>query len=161
MRSIIFLAVAFAATPAEASAWFMVTPATSNLAAVQMADAASIRNDGQYIEIWTHLFYKEPVNGVKSYMMQFAVDCERRMARQKRYIDYDENFRVIDSGDSSPTADGAFRSMAPDTIGDLTITFACSTPEYRKHNYLSIAPSQDYHAIAKFFLEPGELVKTK
>ena len=126
-----------------------------------MADAASIKTNGRYLEVWTHLFYYEPVEGVQSYMMQYDVDCQERMTRKKRYIDYDAKLKLLDSGDYSNSVEEKFRSMAPSTIGDLIVNFTCSNSTDKKSKFLAVAENVDYRQIAEFYLERGELVTTR
>jgi hypothetical protein len=102
-----------------------------------------------------------PIDEMKSYMMQYDVDCEKRMTQKKRYIDYDVDRKLLDSGDYSDSADEKFKSMAPGTIGDLIITFTCANGTDRKNKFLAIDASADYRQVAEFFLERGELVTTK
>jgi len=81
--------------------------------------------------------------------------------RERRFIDFDASYEVIESGDNTGTESGEFSSVAPTTIGDLVVTFACETSAYRQKNFLSVDSAVDYRQVAEFFLERGELVKTK
>jgi len=162
IRCFSFLIVFLLAAPVHAnSEWFMVTPATSNPTAVQMADGASVRGNGTEVEVWTHLFYAKPQGRLKSYLLQVGINCVTRQMRERRFIDFDASYEVIESGDNTGTESGEFSSVAPTTIGDLVVTFACETSAYRQKNFLSVDSAVDYRQVAEFFLERGELVKTK
>jgi hypothetical protein len=137
----------------------MVSPMAANPQAVQMADVDSLKRIKDEVIMWTHLFYHKPRDDVKSYLLQYQINCATRELRELRYIDYDENYEIVDSGDNSKNEQGRYRGVAPDTIGDLTITFACESPQYRKDNFIAVDASQDYKNVAEFFLERGELVK--
>lgn len=139
----------------------MVTPATSNPEAVQLADAASIRGNKSFVLVWTHLFFNKAEGRLKSYLLQYEIDCINRSVAERRFIDFDASYAKLESGDNSKEESGRFRSVAPETIGDLTVSFACGTDQYRKDNFLKVDPSLDYRKVAEFYLERGELVESK
>ena len=143
--------VGIEAPAVAASQWYMVTPATSNPQAVQMADASSIRGDKTSVTIWTHLFFNKPQGRLKSYLLQYGINCETRETREMRFIDFDADYETIDSGDNGTEAAGQYRSIAPGTIGDLIITFACETAQHRKTSFLEVSGDQDYRKVAYIF----------
>ena len=155
------LAMGFASPAAAASQWFIVTPLTSNPQAVQMADASSIRGNNASATVWTHFFYSKAQGRLKSYLLQYGINCETREVREMRFVDFGADYETLESGDNSESNEGQYRSVAPGTIGDLTVTFACETAQYRKKAFIEVGTDQDYRKVAEFFLERGELVKTK
>ena len=155
MRSLACLLVLVGAQ-ATAADWWMITPASSNPQVVEMGDAASIRTEGRLISIWTHRFYAVPDRRVKSALLHYQVDCDRRATREGRFIDFDASLKTIESGGDSEANN--WIDIAPDTVGDRIVTFACASPAYRKQHFIKVRAGQDYRAVASFFLESGELV---
>jgi hypothetical protein len=121
-----------------------------------MGDASSIRGDRAIVTLWTHRFYKKPEGRMKTALLQQEVNCKERSTREGRYIDFDVAGVTIESGDNSETSKQT--AVAPGTVGDLIVTFACASPAYRKANFLSIDGKVDYEQVANFYLEDGEIV---
>ena len=150
------VAGAFSAT-AQAADWWMITPHVAGNLVVEMGDAGSITTDGTYRKLWTHRFYKEPQGKLKSALIQQYVDCNLSAVKEGRYIDFDGSGRTLESGDNGES--DSWKQVAPGTVGELIVRFACDDPRDRSAKFLRIDHKIDYKKVADFYLEDGEIVE--
>lgn len=143
-------------TKASAAEWWIVLQRDS-AGNVHFADTSQIVDQGTTITFWSHLFYKAPVEKMKSARIQYEVDCARFSIRERRYLDFDETRQVIDTGDN--TSGDGWKEVAPQTSGAAYVSFACATPAERKSKHLSVDEKADIFDVADFFLDPSPIVE--
>lgn len=155
IKRLLFALLALGATsPAMASDWWIVLQRDSG-GNVHFAESGQLRRTGDLVLFWTHVFYRELTEGMKSARIQFEVNCATFSQRERRYLDYDEARNVIATGDNS---DLGWRAMAPDTAGAEYVRFACATPEERRARFNSVSSDADLFEVAEFFLDPRPIV---
>jgi len=155
-RSFVAAAALSFSAPAIASDWWIVLQRDS-AGNVHFAETSQLRRTGDTVLYWTHIFYREAIGAMKSARIQFEVNCATFSQRERRYLDYDANRNVIESGDN--TDPEGWREMAPDTSGALYIRFACAAPEHRRASFLRIGDGADIFEVAEFFLDPRPIVE--
>jgi len=143
------------AAPAEAADWWIVLQRDSG-GNVHFAESGQLRRTGDLVIFWTHIFYRELTDGMKSARIQFEVNCATFEQRERRYLDYDANRNMIETGDNTDA--NGWREMAPDTAGAAYVRFACATPEQRHAQFNSIASNVDLFEVAEFYLDPRPIV---
>lgn len=146
-----------ASSTASAAEWWIVLQ-RDNAGNVHFADSSQIVARGSTLTFWSHLFYKIPMENMKSARIQYEVDCTRFSIRERRYLDFDAARQVIASGDN--TATDGWKEVAPQTSGAAYIAFACATPAERKARHLRLDEKADMFDVADFFLDPSPIVKT-
>lgn len=96
---------------------------------------------------WFHKFLPEPdTDGMRSAMLQWRFDCDRRTWRLLKHIDYSASYEVIDSGELS-------HGVAPVEeayVSGKLFNFVCKPPSFRKQNFTNIAPDKNYRGAGVF-----------
>ncbi len=156
MRRIVGAMMALcAAAPANAADWWIVLQRDSG-GNVHFAESGQLRRTGDLVIFWTHIFYRDLTDGMKSARIQFEVNCTNFAQRERRYLDYDANRNMIDTGDN--TDPNGWREVAPDTAGAAYARFACPTPEQRRAAFNGIASNVDLFEVAEFYLDPRPII---
>jgi hypothetical protein len=149
-------ACAALAAPGRAADWWIVVQ-RDGAGNVHFGESSQLRRTGDIVLFWSHLFYREPIDGMKSARVQYEVDCATLSMRERRYLDFDADHQVIDSGDNSGS--DPWREVAPGTSGAAYLEFACATPAQRQARFLSVDAAVDLFAVADFFLDPSPIVE--
>lgn len=122
-------AVALAAVPAGASEWWYVN---SGPGRVVFVDAQSIERHGDVASYWAMYVIRpgEPEVMTKSHR---RVLCGKHQIETLQVLRFDETGREIGEGTSRPSP---MQAVAPDTLGDAELRFACGDEGHRVANDL-------------------------
>lgn len=125
----ILLGLTVAPVPAFASQWWYVN---SGPGRVLFVDAQSIARKKNIVDYWTmHVIRPgEPEVMTKSHM---RADCGKRSLTLLNLLRYDEQGRAIGAPLASPVP---AQIVAPDTLGDAELRFACGDEGHRVTNGL-------------------------
>ncbi len=143
-------------SPAHAADWWIVLQ-RDGAGNVHFGDTAQLRRSGDIVSFWSHLFWKQPTDEMKSARIQYEVNCGTSSMRERRYLDYNAQGDVIKSGDN--TGADAWAEVAPETSGSAYVAFACANPEERRARFLSVASTVDIFKLADFYLDPSPIVE--
>lgn len=123
------LAAALTPFPAMASDWWYVN---SGPGRVVFVDAQSIVRNKDIVDYWTMVVIRpgEPEVMTKSHM---RAECGKRRLRLLQILRFDEMGRGIGE---APVRPGVSQIVAPDTLGDAELRFACGDEGHRVSNDL-------------------------
>ncbi len=112
-------------SPAMAENWVAISRNPHNLPDAQYAiDKDSLKKDGDIVSFWNAAFEPGPDGKqVKELAIHTAMDCEKRVYRQRTFINYDVNGRVFSQtnpGDKAP-----WQTVTKGTLIDSIRDFVC------------------------------------
>ena len=133
---------------AEAADWWVIVQRDDD-GASNLGETSELRRTGDRVRLWTHRFYREPIEGMKSARIEFEIDCPRALWRERRFTDYDIRRQVIATGDN--THEQGWFEAVPDTVGAAIVIFACATPEERGARFRRLDPGADPWDVGEFY----------
>lgn len=135
--SIVLIATAVSAQSASAQSnrdyWILgtINDASGSPASVTMIDVARITTSGGIKSAYVETFYPpQREDGRRRLAALVEVDCTAR--RMRTLV-----ISAFSQGSSSPTTapgDGAWASIRPNTAGEATLSFVCSSNQQREAN---------------------------
>lgn len=113
------------ASPALAENWVAISRNPSNLPDARYAvDRDSLKKDGGIVSFWNAAFEPGPDGKqVKELAVHTAMDCKKRVYRQRTFINYDANGKVFSQtnpGDKAP-----WQTVTKGTLIDSIWDFVC------------------------------------
>lgn len=129
LRQAAAAAIIFASVPASASEWWYVN---SGPGRVVFVDAKSVERQKDAASYWAMYIIRpgEPEVMVKSHR---RVLCDKRRIETLEVLRFDEKGNEIGKGTSRSTP---MQAVAPDTLGDAELQFACGDDGHRVANDL-------------------------
>lgn len=105
----------------SATEWVSVSTANQ---AINYVDIQSIRRSGSIAWYWTYTIYAEPDrDGVLSFASYESTDCDRRVVRLRKYIEYDSSRRTTFK--TEPDDRGPLVKIDAGTPAEAIFRFVC------------------------------------
>jgi TPR repeat protein len=145
------LTLIFAAVPALASEWWYVNSGNGR---VLLVDAQSIERRKDIVTYWT-MYVIRPADPDSMTKSRMRADCGKRQLGLLQMLRYDAQGKPIMS---SGTHSEPMQAVAPDTLGDAELRFACGDEGHRIANDL-FAVGVDEVAFAEALIARGNKPK--